>query len=106
MLTGPLERLSLDRFQNPLPLDQSILVGMAASDFAGGADAGVFRPVLRRLHAPGHAVGVGCRTDSESPSAANSALTRRSWHDETLAKASTGSGHLIKVDEAVRAMAE
>lgn len=26
MLTGPLERVSLECFQNPLPLDQSILV--------------------------------------------------------------------------------
>jgi hypothetical protein len=26
VLTGPMERLSLERFQNPLPLDQSILV--------------------------------------------------------------------------------
>ena len=26
LLTGPLERLSLGRFQNPLPLDQSLLV--------------------------------------------------------------------------------
>jgi ABC-2 type transport system permease protein len=26
VLTGPTERLSLERFQNPLPLDQSILV--------------------------------------------------------------------------------
>jgi ABC-2 type transport system permease protein len=27
VLTGPMERLSLERFQNPLPLDESILVG-------------------------------------------------------------------------------
>ena len=26
VLTGPMERISLERFQNPLPLDQSILV--------------------------------------------------------------------------------
>jgi len=59
-----MERLSLERFQNPLPLDQSILV--AVSDVAGGADAGVLRPVLRRLHAPRNPVGVGQRRTRET----------------------------------------
>ena len=58
ILMGPMERLSISRFQNPLPLLQSLYHRCSPFDFSGCHHLSLFWNLLRRLHAAGDQNGL------------------------------------------------